>query len=316
MGGFIAGLRDVLLVANPISGGGRAGRRVDDVAQALRELGAVPHVVRTGTAGDAMRAARDFSGGAILAFGGDGTFNEVLNGADLEHCVLGVIPAGTGNVLAKELGLLRGPVSTVRCLAEGRIARFDLGLCNGRRFISMVGAGMDADIVKAVHDCRRGKLTQFHYVPALIRESVCPPQWAISVEVDGEVFLGDANAVCVGNTHSYGGPLELTPAASPTDGLLDVMAVPVRGIGDMIGPGVASLLRALHLCREVRYGRGVRVRLTSVREDVPWQVDGDSGGLLPAEIQVEPARVSMLVPSSFSGAPRPVTSSPSGSAIT
>jgi YegS/Rv2252/BmrU family lipid kinase len=292
-------LQDVLLVANPISGGGRAGRLVDDVAEALRELGAAAHVVRTATAGDAKQAARDFSGGVIFAFGGDGTFNEVLNGADLERCVLGVIPAGTGNVLAKELGLTGDPICAARRLAGGRIERLDLGTCNGRRFISMVGAGMDASIVKAVHDCRRGKLTQFHYVPALVRRTVFPPEWAISVEVDGEGFLGDAGAVCVGNTHSYGGPLELTPAASPTDGLLDVMAMPLRGAGDLIGPGVASLLRSVHLCRSVRYGRGSRVRLTSVRDDVPWQADGDSGGLLPVEIQVEPGRVPMLVPGTF-----------------
>jgi len=296
----LAGIQgDVLLVANPISGHGRVGRRLDAVAKAVRSQGVTVDVLKTAGPGDARRAAEGFTGNIILSFGGDGTFNEVLNGADLERCALGAIPAGAGNVLAKELGMPLSPLDAVEALACGRVARFDLGICNGRRFISMIGAGIDAHVVNRVHERRKGCLTQLHYVPVLAGVGVRLVRWGIEVEVDGRLLVRDADMVCVGNAHSYGGPIEMTPMASPADGLLDVMALRVRGVGDMVGPTLGLFLRSLHACPGVRYGRGRSVRLRSARDGVPWQVDGDSGGLLPADIRCEPGRVRLLVPRAF-----------------
>ncbi len=301
MSGLAGQHGDVLLVGNPISGRGKVARHLDGVAEAVRALGLDVRVLESSGPGDAREAARNFSGGVILSFGGDGTFNEVLNGADLDRCLLGIIPAGAGNVFAKELDVPGNPLGAVGALAAGKTARLDLGVCNGRRFISMVGAGMDAHIVRTIHRARRGHLTQWHYVPAMLRQVFLCTRWAIQVEVDGGLFLEDADVVCVGNAHSYGGPVELTPMATPTDGLLDVMALRSRNAGDMLGPGLASLLRSLHAFPGACYGRGRVVRLSSTRDDVPWQVDGDAGGRLPAELTCEPARVRMLVPRGFRG---------------
>ncbi len=255
--------------------------------------------MRTARAGDARRAAREFTGGAILSFGGDGTFNEVLNGADLDRCILGVIPAGAGNVLAKEIGLPLDPLAAFRLLAEGMVARFDLGLCNARRFICMFGAGFDAHVVRVIHQSRRGHLTQLHYFPVIARQFLRPLRWQISAMVDGEPFASEVNLFCVGNTHSYGGPVEMTPVACPTDGAFDVMAARIRTIDEMCEATVAALLRGLHLCGGVRYARGRRVQVSSPRKDVPWEVDGDFGGFLPAEIRCEPGRVRLITPTSF-----------------
>ena len=296
----LAGIQgDVLLVANPISGHGRVGRRLDAVAKAVRSQGVAVEVLKTSVPGDARREAEGFTGSIILSFGGDGTFNEVLNGADLERCALGVIPAGAGNVLAKELGMPLSPLGAVKALAWGRVARFDLGICNDRRFISMVGAGIDAHVVHRVHQGRRGGLTQLHYVPAVVGAGLRVVPWGIEVEVDGQLFLSGADAVCIGNAHSYGGPIEMTPMASPSDGLLDVMALRVRGVGDMVGPTLALFLRSLHGYPGARYVRGRVVRLRSARDGVPWQVDGDCGGLLPADVRCERGRVRLLVPQGF-----------------
>jgi len=299
MAGMAGYKGDVLMVANPISGGGKAGRWADDVAEALRAAGVTPHLVRTGKSGDAREAAAEFTGGLILAFGGDGTFNEVLNGADLDRCVLGLLPAGTGNVLGKELKLCGTAARAVELLRTGRVTRFDLGVCNERRFISMVGFGADAHIVRLIHESRAGRMSQIRYVPLVAREVVRLHDWDIEAAADGRVFVRHANYVCIGNTHSYGGPIEMTPAASPTDGELDVMAVRARSIVDYLAPGLALPMRSLHLGRSVLYGRGVRFRLTSSGEDVPWQVDGDPGGVLPAEVHCEPNGVRLVVPGGF-----------------
>ena len=288
-------LREVLLVANPISGGGRAGVYLDVAADRLRRRGSNVHVVRTTGRGDALEAARGFRGGLLLAVGGDGTINELLNGMRLEDCALAVVPAGTGNVFAKELGLLAlDPLKALRRIESGRLVRLDLGLCNGRRFACMFGAGFDAHVVDLIHRRRGRRLTQFHYAAPAVRAILKLEQWDIRVTVDGAPFARAADQVCAGNTRSYGGPLSLTSAASPTDGLLDVMATRFGFLLDAVSPCLATLLHSTHGCPAVRYGRGVRVEVTSSRRDAPWQVDGDFAGYLPATIELEPGRVTAV----------------------
>jgi len=291
---------DVLLVVNPISGAGRALRHLGEVCERLRRQLNVS-VVQTVGPGDAMRAARDFGKrqGVILAFGGDGTFNEVLNGADLSTCTLGMIPAGAGNVLAKEVGLSWDPPRAVEQVLSGRRTRLDVGMCNGRRFACVFGAGFDAAVVERVVAKRTGAMTQRHYVPALLRAVLRPENWDMEVRVDGALFGKHLNMAVVGNTHSYGGPIELTPCASPRDGLLDVAATHVNGPADFLDRGPAILMRKLHLPRTVRYHRGKHLRITSARKDVPCQMDGEFAGYLPADIRCVPRAFHLLVPSSF-----------------
>ncbi|MFP4176632.1 MAG: diacylglycerol/lipid kinase family protein [Candidatus Brocadiia bacterium] len=287
---------DTLLVANPVSGRGVVRRRFQDVVDLLRQSGLSPEVIKTAGPGDAEKAARQWDGGLIVVFGGDGTFNEVLNGVDLARCALAVIPAGTGNVLAHELELSTDCLKATRQLQQGRAARYDVGLCNGRRFACVVGAGMDAKIVQMVHERRSGTLTQLHYLPFLLEESLVPTRWCITVEIDGEKLCSDANIVCVGNTSSYGGPISVTPAASPTDGQLDVMATRAENLLEMVQPGVAALLGGEHAAGSTWYGRGRSVTLSSPRPDVPIEVDGDFSGQLPAEIEVNPGAMRLIVP--------------------
>lgn len=293
---------DLLLVANPVSGQGAVGRHLGEVEELLRELGVAVLVVETEGPGDGREAAAEFREGVILSFGGDGTFNEVLNGADLDRCVLGVIPAGTGNVLAKELGLSHNPRLALQALAQGKVTDYDLAVCNGQRCACVCGAGVDADIVRVVHEQRRRHLTQLHYVPFLIHRALRPRDWKVRVEVDGRCVAPSANVVCVSNSRSYGGPIEVTPAASPTDGLLDVMATRITNVAEILQPGTAALLRGLHASGSALYARGRNIRLSSPLEEVPCQVDGDYCGSLPARIHVEPGRLRLLTPRSF--APR------------
>jgi len=292
---------EVLLVANPISGIGRAARKLDEVTERLRSLKLNLSVVKTSGPGDAERAARDFGTrqGVILVFGGDGTFSEVLNGAHLETCTLGLIPAGAGNVFAKEIGLSWNPREALKQILRGRRIRFDIGLCNGRRFASVFGAGFDGAIVRAVTRRRKGTMTHLRYVPPLVRASLVPRQWDITVRADGRLLAEHVNVVAVGNTHSYGGPMELTPCASAHDELLDIMAGHLEGWGDIVELAPAVLMRKAHLPRKLWCARCRRATLTSSVEQVPYQLDGELAGCLPAEVCCQPAAAQILVPPSF-----------------
>ncbi len=286
----------LLIVANPTSGRGLAGRRANRVAQVLSEMARETEVVVTRGPGHAREAVASLDAGRNLAvaFGGDGTVNEALNGARPAHCVLGVIPAGTGNVLANELGMSRRPAAAARQLLAGRPVTLDVGLCNGRRFICVFGAGLDAQIVRLVHQARGNSLTQLNYVPYVVSSVLGMPEFRIATELDGRSFATDAVQVNVGNTHSYGGPMEMTPAAAPHDGLLDAMSLRLRSLLDVPRLTACGFLRALHLCRDVRYGRGRELVVRSQGGEVPYELDGDAAGLLPARISVLPAAIRVL----------------------
>lgn len=295
------GFDRILLVANPVSGGGRAGRAAGRAAEGLRALGCRPELVHTEAAGDGLAAARDAGDERCLlvAVGGDGTVNELLNGADLERHTLTVVPCGTGNVFAKELGIGKDPERVVEQWRSGRVVRLDVGRCNGRRFASMFGAGIDAHAVQRVTEARSGTLTQLHYLPSVARALLRVPRWYIGAEIDGEAAVRCAQQVVVGNSCSYGGPVQMTPAAAPNDGLLDVMSARLNGPLRVAGVLSCCVLRSLHLSRLVSYRRGRRVRVTAAREGVPYELDGEPAGVLPAELAVESAALRVLAPASF-----------------
>ncbi len=291
----------VLLVANPTSGIGKARRRLDGVAAAMRRGGWNVEELLTRDSGDAREAvaAMDGSRPLAVAFGGDGTFNELLNGADLARCTLAIIPAGTGNVLAKELGMSRLPGRAARQLLKGRTARFDVGLCNGRKFISVFGAGVDARAVQLVHRSRGSTLTQLHYLPHVLRSALEAPGLRIEVELDGEPFAQGVCQVSAGNTSSYGGPIQVTPAAAPDDGLLDLMCLEWEGLAEVPVLVGCALLRSLHLSERIRYGRGTEVLVRSEQPGVPYEVDGEAAGTLPARIELKRRAVCLLAPAGF-----------------
>ncbi len=288
-----------LVVANPVSGHGKAKRYLPAVADMLEGAGWSVEALRTERAGDARRAAAGFDGGLIVSFGGDGTFNEILNGADLERSVLAVLPAGTGNVLAKELRMPLNPLRAARAIINGKVLRYDVGNACGRRFAFACGAGLDAHIVRLLHSGRTGNITQLHYLPHLLKNALSPPQWRIGVEIDGAVHDENANVVCIGNTKSYGGPVELTPRADPGDRLFEVTTARVESPLDLPVLALAALSGGMAACNYARCAPGCRIKLSSSRKDTPYHIDGDFAGTLPLTVTMETEQMRII------GAQRP-----------
>ena len=149
-------------------------------------------------------------------------------------------------------------------------------------------------------------MSQLHYVPHVTWGLLAPPQWDIRAELDGRTFCTGVHQLAVGNVHSYGGPMEMTPAAVPNDGLLDVMAARFHNVAEVANMMACGFLRALHLSSLVAYARGRRLQVSAGHPRVPYEVDGEAAGFLPLEVQLaaQPARV--LAPAGF----RPVRREP------
>ena len=144
--------RRLLIIFNPAAGW-RRRQRLAPVLTRLREHGCALVVRETQGPGDAERFAAEVDPDAfdiVVAAGGDGTVNETINGLARSGLPLGLIPLGTANVLAAEIGLRTDPASLARCLVFGEPRPIALGAANGRRFILMAGAGFDAQVVAGV----------------------------------------------------------------------------------------------------------------------------------------------------------------------
>lgn len=295
--------RRIRIIANPVSGRGQGLRLARAVAERLRARGADPELVETKAPGDARRLAAEADGAfAVAGVGGDGTVNEVLNGLGAGPAIA-MIPSGTANVLAKELGLPRDADGLARVLAEGREVTWDLGVdaVGGRKFLLFASAGYDAHVVHVFHAARSGPIQMWQYVLWGLKSvlSYRPPR--IGVELDGVALPGEAAWVVVSNVASYGGPLVFTPRAKPTDGRFEVLVQRgphLRDVVRMFWRALVGSLTGIDLALGgVSFHSARRVRLVSLDgRPVPVQMDGDPAGSLPVDVEVRPSSARLLGP--------------------
>jgi diacylglycerol kinase family enzyme len=286
-----------LLIVNPFASGVDAHR----LAAVQAALPAGTETQLTTAAGEATAIARDVGDlDALYVLGGDGTYNEVLNGIGRD-VPLGFLPGGGTSVLPRALGLSRDPVKAARRLAEGRTRRIGLGRVNGRRFGFNAGLGFDAELVRKVDELGRkpdgrrpGDVTFMRVAMGALRERRA--RFDEQLEIEG---AGRAAFVLVANCspYTYAGSigLDLVPGARFEDGLAYFAPVSLRGrdlprilLHSARGSGLADgkALAASDLDRIV------------VRGDrrLPLQVDGeDAGDVLEAVYEAERDAVTVFV---------------------
>jgi len=287
------------IVVNPMAGRGRALRRVTDLEHALAAGGASVTVHRTTGPGDAATHVARLGPGdfdRLVVVGGDGTLHEAVNGKDRLPWPVALVPLGTANLVARDAVVPLGADVTphARTILEGVPWEVDLLQTDRGRALAVVGAGLDAIVVRAVADARRGGVggygrwivpiarTFFGYRPARLR-----------VVVDGRVVTG--GAVIVQNTHCYGGLFTLSRDARMDDGVLDVVVLGEASRRDHFRMLVRAYAHRLHLDHGVTVLRGTHVEVTSDRP-VDVQADGDPAGHTPLSAHVLPRALTLLRP--------------------
>jgi diacylglycerol kinase (ATP) len=284
------------VILNPAAQSSRAARKV----QTLRHLSPRIQLLETAAAGDARRFALELTeAGAtvVVAAGGDGTVNEVVTGLmqakKVARPALGLLPLGTMNVIASELGL---PVFNLRrCwdhIVAGRTREIDLWLAGGRIFAQMAGIGLDATVIEQTTWQSKKRWGALSYVGTLLRLLDRPPQ-EIRVVLDGGPSIS-GSTVLLGNGRLYGGPFEVFPEATNDDGWLEVAVV--HGHGPAVFAGlVANVLTK----RQYDPETVTRKRARSLRIDaplpVPFEIDGELGGETPLVVERHPHRLRVIV---------------------
>ncbi|MBM4047752.1 MAG: YegS/Rv2252/BmrU family lipid kinase, partial [Planctomycetes bacterium] len=221
----------IALIVNPTAGRGRAATAAAEAAEHLRAAGLDVRAHATAGRGDGERLARDAGDvRAIVAVGGDGTFNEVLNGVGGRDVPLGLIPVGTANVLARELGLPLDVRRACAVIAAGHSRTVDVGFCNDRRFILMAGMGFDAAVVQELTRSRKGNIRLLSYASPILRALATYDAPPLRVEADGHLLATDARLVILSNARTYALGLQISPQARMDDGLLDVCVFRRHGL--------------------------------------------------------------------------------------
>ena len=293
-------LTHTLLIANPASR--RGGQLVEAARQAILDEGATCDVMLTERTGHAQElgAAHGRHYDVVFTLGGDGTAMEVAGSLAGSGVPIGVLPGGTGNLLARALGIPRNVRRAVKALLHGSVRQIDLGVVYGRRFAVAAGVGIDSTMVVETPAWMKKRLGVFAYTiiatRAALRAVIFRRFFLVRVTVDGEVVERRAAAVLFAN---FGAILENRIAFGPDivvdDGLLDCCIFSPSHLWDAMRIMWRVTRRDFRPDRAILYRKGTRFRIET-DPILPLQADGELLGVTPAEITVEPLAAHLLVP--------------------
>jgi YegS/Rv2252/BmrU family lipid kinase len=290
-------IRRVLLIVNPAS---RLGSKALPRAErTFAELGVKCDTRLTDSPGHGARMAREAAADydAVFTLGGDGTAIEVIGALAHVGPPVGILPGGTGNVVARTLGTPLNTAKAVRALLAGDEALIDLGrLSSGERFAIGMGVGLDASMIADAPAPLKRRLGFFAYVLSATRAVIRMKRFTVRLTVDGEIVEQEASAVLVAN---FGAVLNdlitFGDGIRRDDGLLNACIYSPRNLRD-----AARILWMMSRkrfrpdpCVTYRAGRQFRIETTPPHMG---QADGELLGLSPFEVFVEPLAGRVLVP--------------------
>lgn len=281
-------MKKARIIYNPTSGRELFKKHLPEVLQKFEQAGYETSCHATTCEGDAIQAAklageRGFD--LIVAAGGDGTINEVVNGiAELEvRPELAVIPVGTTNDFARAIGIpLNNVIQAVEVILEGEPKKIDIGQVNDHYFINIAGGGRLTELTYEVPSKLKTMVGQLaYYLKGMeILPSIRPAE--VEIEYDGKLFQGEIMLFLVSLTNSVGGFEKLAPDSKLNDGMFDLLILKKANLAEFIR--VATLaIRGEHINDEhIIYTKANRIKVTN-NDKMQLNLDGEYGGMLPGE---------------------------------
>ena len=290
------------IIHNPAAGRSRQ-RLFERTIRRLRGQGAIT-VARTAAPGDAEALARQAVAegcARVVAAGGDGTINEVINGLAGSGLPLAILPLGTANVLAREIGLALDPDAVAETIGHGVARPISLGRVTGgagagHYFSLMAGVGFDAHIVADVDLALKQRIGKGAYVAQFLRQLLVFgfPRYRVSLEGEARE-THEAASVVIAKARHYGGPYACAPEARLTDTAFHVCLFERAGRLAALRYGMALAAGRLAGRADYRILRASRVRIQGPHDD-PVQGDGDIIAALPLEVEMVPGAIELVMP--------------------
>ena len=289
----------IVIIANPVSGGGRAYHRIRRCVHQWNHPDWNIEILTTKDcrqAGEFALSLLDNPPDLLAVCGGDGTVNEVASSVPSPPFPVAVLPAGTANVIARELRLPLDPVRALEIALKRSVRKVDLGELGpgrGRRFVFVAGVGFDAYVAASVSPVLKKKFGMGAYALAILRCLQTYPFNEFQVSVHDRIY--PAVSCIIANAKSYGGGLLFCPQADMQDGLLDVLI-----LGQCSRIKLARFLFRAWLGRPGMHDWIRRVQAGSLTIEGPAgiyvQADGELVGELPLEVKLLPSTFPLIIP--------------------
>ncbi|WP_170006364.1 diacylglycerol kinase [Bacillus fonticola] len=277
------------IIYNPTSGREAFRKHLPEVLQRLEMAGYETSCHATTGEGDAIKAAetaveREYD--VVVAAGGDGTINEVVNGLAEKpyRPKLGVIPMGTTNDFARALHIPRSIDQAVDIIVKGDTLPVDIGRSNDKYFMNIAGGGRLTELTYEVPSKLKTMLGQLAYYIKGMEMLPSIKATEVEIEYDGKMFAGEIMLFLIANTNSVGGFERLAPDASINDGMFTMLILKKTNLAEFIR--IASLaLRGEHIGeKHVIYTKANRIKVHS-QQKMQLNLDGEYGGLVPVEFE-------------------------------
>ncbi|WP_077324496.1 diacylglycerol kinase [Virgibacillus siamensis] len=296
-------MKNARIIYNPTSGREVFKRELATVLERFEVAGYETSAHATTSEGDAIKAAkiaveRQFD--LVVAVGGDGTINEVINGlAEQEYRPkLGIIPTGTTNDFARALSIPRDIKKAIDIILDGQSMFLDIGRVNDQYFMNIAGGGKLTELTYEVPSKLKTMLGQLAYYMKGIEMLPSLKPTRAKIEYDGNVIDEDIMLFLVSNTNSVGGFEKLAPDAKANDGYFDLIIIKNANLAEFVR--IASLaLRGAHLeDKHIIYAKAKEVNVTT-DEKMQLNIDGEFGGLLPGKFMNLQQHIEFFVPDKF-----------------
>lgn len=287
-----------LFIVNPISGTGHRRRKViPAIEKFIREVnpdGCIAITKRPGHARELAMAARDEGFQLLVAAGGDGTINEVANAAHVTGLPMGILPCGSGDGLARHLGIPLDMEKALALISAGHQISMDAGSANGKLFVNVMGIGFDAELARRFNNLQRRGLAAYAWTGAIGYLCYRPCSYHL---VNGcHEASTRAMMITVANASQYGNNAWIAPAAVIDDGKLDLVCLPPTPLHRLPMTAVSIFGKSLDKASGVINWQGDQF---TIRRAAPGIIHTD-GEVHPTEatvtVSVIPAAIRMIVP--------------------
>jgi diacylglycerol kinase (ATP) len=289
---------NICFIINPVSGTGKWKGIEESIKKYLSpELNPVIHFTKYhGHATIIAEDAKDDCS-AVIAVGGDGIVNEVAAGINGSSVVIGIVPAGSGNAVARHFTIPLQQKEAIECINHMHLSTVDTALVNGTPFLAVTGTGFDAEVATMFAESKTRGLFSYIYLAAKKYFRYKPSEYDITI--DGIPYRKKAFVISVANSSQYGNNAYIAPQASAKDGLLDVSIVKPFNFFS----GVTILWRlfrkTLHKSPyvEIIRGKNINIRKADPSKKLCMHYDGEPGGVIDEiKISVQPRSLRIITP--------------------
>lgn len=292
-------------VVNPEAGKGKSLKVIERIKAVAEKMGVKIDVAVSESAEDAEAKARKFATDGydyLIAVGGDGTVNQILQGAMAsDKLTFGIVSAGTGNDFIEMIGFpQKFSDEDIETIFRAPTKRIDVGICNKRYFLNGIGMGMDAQVVYKYHQpsILKGKLK---YYKSLLSSIFFFKDKPLVLEADDNKYQTESLMLTLGNGRKYGSGFFLLPEALIDDGLMDIClfgkVTPLKRIGKLL-----SVIRKVHPKdkKTVQYIRAKKAKVV-FQQMVPAHIDGELLFDLNYEVEIIPKALNIIINDRNSG---------------